>query len=184
MRLCNVCWRSQLPYLDLHILLYMAVGFQRVIWKVTFISGSITRLSDEDSGEGMNVRLVYSAVPLDERSQCIVKSPGSLPGKVRETRLSRWYLSTTLYIQIPVALRGQSSDITAFVPCFSSIFPSDTLGFQRLVSIYFIETWENCTWRDCLPFLVICVTCETGKSLLLVAEELNTTAVILYIELD
>ena len=46
--------------------------------------GSRTCLSDEDSGERMNVHLVYSALPLDERSQCIVKPAGSLPGKVRE----------------------------------------------------------------------------------------------------
>lgn len=41
------------------------------------------------TGERMNVHPVYSALPLDERSQCIMKSPGRLPGNVRETGLSR-----------------------------------------------------------------------------------------------
>lgn len=40
------------------------------------------------TGERMNVHPVYSALPLDERSQCIMKSSGSLPGSVRETGLS------------------------------------------------------------------------------------------------
>ena len=42
-----------------------------------------------------------------------------------------------------VATKGQSSDITESVPHFSNIFPSVTLGFQRLASTYFIETWEK-----------------------------------------
>uniref|UniRef100_A0A8D2Q0F1 cAMP regulated phosphoprotein 19 n=1 Tax=Zosterops lateralis melanops TaxID=1220523 RepID=A0A8D2Q0F1_ZOSLA len=35
----------------------------------------------------MDVHLVYSALPLDERSQCIMKSPGSLPGNEMEDKV-------------------------------------------------------------------------------------------------
>lgn len=89
------------------------------------------------TGERMNVHLVYSALPLDERSQCIMKSPGSMPGNVRETGLSRRHLSTILYM----LLQKGKAHIFESLPHFSSVFHSVIPDFQRLPSIHFRENW-------------------------------------------
>jgi len=175
---------SQLSYLGLYVVLYIAVGFQNV-----------SNMKGDLHIWEYNLLIWWRLWRKNERASCIlstalsceesVRSPGILPGKVRETRLSRWYQSTVLHIQMTVAAEDRSSDITRSIPHFSSILPSVTLGFQRLASIYFIDTWgKNCTGRDCLQFLVICVPCKTERSFLVVAEESNTTAVVLCTELD
>lgn len=82
----------------------------------------------------MNVHLVYSALPLDERSQCIMKSPGSLPGNARETGLSRTLINY-LYMQMTAAPKGQSADTAESFPRFSS-FPLCYTRFSKV-------TWHS-----------------------------------------
>lgn len=84
-------------------------------------------------------------------------------------------------MQMTAAPKGQSSAITGSFPHFSRVFHSVTPGFQRLPSIHFRENWGK-LYRKRL-FAVSSVPFKTEKRFLLVAEESNTTAVVLCTEL-
>lgn len=123
---------------------YIAVLFQSVsnvegdlhIWERNiFIS-----LSDEDWRMSECVCCIFSAaLRWGEKSE----PPGSLPGTVRETRLSRWCLSTLLWIQMAVATEGQNPNIIESVSSWSSIFALCYSGFSKTSIFFFNETWEK-----------------------------------------
>lgn len=55
--------------------------------------------------------------------------------------------------------------------------------FKGYLAFMLERIGENSRGRDCLQFLVICAPFKTEKRFLLVAEESNTTAVVLCTEL-
>lgn len=61
-------------------------------------------------------------------------------------------------------------------------FPLLYQGFRGYLAFILERTGENSTARDCLQFLVICVPFKTEKRFPLLAEESNTTAIILSTE--
>lgn len=136
---------SQLSYLGLYVFLYIAVGFQTVsnmegdlhIWEYnTLIWWRLWRKSERAS-------CIFSTAPRWEeksvyREICRKSARESKGDQTFQMILTNYlvYSNGCCYRRAKLRYYRVCSD-------FSSIFPSVTLGFQKLASIYFIETWEK-----------------------------------------
>lgn len=79
--------------------------------------------------------------------------------------------------------KGKAQMLLSPLPT-SAVFPTLLHQILKGYLAFILERiGENSTGRDCLHFLVICVPFKTEKRFLLVAEESNTTAVVLCTEL-
>lgn len=97
---------------------------------MTFISGSTTCLSDEESRERVNVHPVYSA------SQGITNLPDACQWK--QGRLD--FPGDTQQLSCVFCYKKQSSGVAErLLPALAGV----TQGFQRLACVYFIGTWEK-----------------------------------------